>query len=184
MHTVIDQFRSEFESVIEFLKGDFAGLRTGRANAAMVEDLPVEAYGGTMAVKGVASVLVPDAKTIMIEPWDKALTKDIEKAIRQAPIGVNPVVDGTRVRITIPPLTEESRRELVKIVGKKAEEAHIALRGVRESAKDEIGRMEKEKEISEDERFRLQEALEGVVKLWNDRVRELSAEKEKEIMTI
>jgi ribosome recycling factor len=184
MHTVIDDFRPEFEHVLEFLKSDLSSLRTGRANAAMVEDLPVEAYGSMMTVKGVGSVLVPDAKTIMVEPWDKALTKEIEKAIRQAPIGVNPVVDGNRVRITIPPLTEEGRRELVKIVGKKAEEAHIALRGVREDAKAEIARMEKDKEISEDERFRLQEALEGVVKHWNDKVREMAAEKEQEIMTI
>lgn len=184
MHTVIDEFRPDFEHVIEFFKSDLSSLRTGRANAALVEDIPVEAYGSMMTVKGVGSIQVPDAKTIMIEPWDKALTKEIEKAIRQAPIGVNPVVDGQRVRITIPPLTEEGRRELTKIVGKKAEEAHIAMRGVRERAKDEIGRMEKEKEITEDERFRLQEALEGAVKLWNDKVREMAAEKEQEIMTI
>ncbi len=184
MHTVIDDFRSEFEQVIEFFRSELNGLRTGRANAAIVEDLPVEAYGGTLNVKGVGSILVPDAKTIMIEPWDKALTKEIEKAVRNASIGVNPVVDGTRIRITLPPLTEEGRKELVKIVGKKAEETHIGIRSVRERAKDELGRMEKEKEISEDERFRLQEALENAVKFWNDKVRELTAEKEKEIMTI
>lgn len=184
MHTVIDDARPEFEHVIEFFKAELGSLRTGRANAVLVEDIPVEAYGSTMTVKGVGSILVPDSKTIMVEPWDKALTKEIEKAIRNAPIGVNPVVDGTRVRITLPPLTEEGRRELVKIVGKKAEEAHIALRGVREQVKDEIGRMEKDKEISEDERFRLQEAMEGAVKFWNDKVREMAAEKEQEIMTI
>lgn len=184
MKTLIDEYRPEFEQVLGFLASDLSSLRTGRANAAVVEDLPVEAYGGTMAVKGVASVLVPDAKTIMIEPWDKALTKEIEKAIRQAPIGINPVVDGTRIRVTLPPLTEEGRRELVKIVGKKAEEAHIALRGVREKIKEELNQLEKDKQISEDERFRLQEALEAAVKLWNDKVREVSLEKEKEIMTI
>ncbi len=184
MKTLIDEYRPEFEHVLEFLKSDLSSLRTGRANAALVEDIPVEAYGSMMNVKGVASVLVPDAKTIMIEPWDKALTKEIEKAIRQAPIGVNPVVDGTRVRVTLPPLTEEGRRELTKIVGKKAEEAHIGLRAVREKIKDELTRLEKAKEISEDDRFRLQEALEAAVKLWNDRVRDMEAEKEQEIMTI
>ncbi|MFA5854033.1 MAG: ribosome recycling factor [Patescibacteria group bacterium] len=184
MKTLIDEYRPEFEHVLEFLRADLSSLRTGRAHAALVEDILVEAYGGTMNVKGVASVLVPDAKTIMIEPWDKALTKDIEKAIRQAPIGVNPVVDGTRVRVTLPPLTEESRRELTKIVGKKAEEAHIGLRAVRETIKDELNRLEKAKEISEDDRFRLQEALEAAVKLWNDKVRDMAAEKEEEIMTI
>lgn len=184
MKTLIDEYRPEFEHVLEFLKSDLSSLRTGRANAALVEDIPVEAYGSMMNVKGVASVLVPDAKTIMIEPWDKALTKEIEKAIRQAPIGVNPVVDGSRVRVTLPPLTEEGRRELTKIVGRKAEEAHIGLRGVREKIKDELTRLEKAKEISEDDRFRLQEALEAAVKLWNDKVRDMAAEKEQEIMTI
>ena len=184
MKTYIDEYRPEFESVLEFLKSDLSSLRTGRANAALVEDIPVEAYGSMMTIKGVASVLVPDAKTIMIEPWDKALTKEIEKAIRQAPIGVNPVVDGTRVRVTLPPLTEEGRRELAKIVSKKAEEAHIGMRGVREQIKEELNRLEKAKEISEDERFRLQETLETTIKLWNDKVRDMAAEKEQEIMTI
>ena len=184
MHTVIEDFRSEFEQVILFFKSELGSLRTGRANAAMVEDIPVEAYGSMMSVKGVGSILIPDAKTIIVEPWDKSLTKEIEKAIRQASIGVNPVVDGSRVRLTLAPLTEEGRKELVKIVNKKAEEAHIGIRGVREEAKTEIGRMEKEKEISEDERFRLQEALEATVKIWNDKVRQLSAEKEQEIMMI
>ena len=184
MHTVIDEFRSEFEQVIEFFKAELGSLRTGRANAALVEDIPVEAYGSIMNVKGVGSVLVPDSKTIMVEPWDKSLLKEIEKAIRQAPIGVNPVVDGSRVRVTLPALTEEGRRELAKIVSKKAEEAHIGIRGVREKAKDTLTRMENDKEISEDERFRLQEALEAAVKAWNDKVRELEAEKVQEIMTI
>lgn len=184
MKTILDEYRPAFEQVLDFLKSEMNGLRTGRANAAMVEDLPVEAYGGTMAVKGVGSVLVPDSKTIMIEPWDKTLTKNIEAAIRQAPIGVNPVVDGSRIRITLPPLTEEGRRELVKIVGKKAEEAHIGVRGAREQVKAEIGRMEEDKQISEDERFRLQEGLEAMVKVWNDKVREMAAEKEQEIMTM
>lgn len=184
MHTVIEDFRSEFEQVVEFFKSELGSLRTGRANAALVEDIPVEAYGSMMNMKGVGSILVPDAKTIIVEPWDKSLTKEIEKAIRNAPIGVNPVVDGARIRITLPPLTEEGRKEMVKIVNKKAEEAHIGIRGVREEAKDELNRMEKDKEITEDERFRLQEALEATVKIWNDKVRELAAEKEQEVMTI
>ena len=184
MHTVIEDFRIEFEQVIEFFRSELGSIRTGRANAALIEDLPVEAYGSTMNIKGVGSILIPDSKTIIVEPWDKSLTKEIEKAIRQAPIGVNPVVDGTRIRVTLPPLTEEGRKELVKIIGKKAEETHIGVRGVREKAKAELGRMEKEHEITEDERFRLQEALEASVKMWNDRIREMSAEKEQEIMTI
>lgn len=184
MHPVIDDHRADFEHVIEFLKSELNGLRTGRANAALVEDIAVEAYGGTMSVKGVASILVPDSKTIMVEPWDKSLLKAVEKGIRDASIGVNPVVDGSRIRLTLPPLTEDGRKELVKIVGRKAEEAHIGIRSVREKVKESISRLEKDKEISEDERFRLQEALETAVKAWNDKIRELAAEKEREIMTI
>ena len=184
MHSIIDDHRHEFEHVIEFFRSELSGLRTGRANAAMIEDLPVEAYGSAMTVKGVGSILVPDSKTIMVEPWDKSLLKEIEKAIRVAPIGVNPVVDGSRVRITLAPLSVEGRKELVKIIGKKAEETHVGVRGVREKVKDAIVRMEKEKEISEDERFRLQEALETVVKGWNEKIKQLAEEKEQEIMTI
>ncbi len=184
MHSIIDDHRSDFEHVIEFLKSELNGLRTGRANAALVEDITVEAYGSMMVMKGVGTVLVPDSKTIMIEPWDKSLLKEIEKAVRNAPIGVNPVVDGNRVRVTLPQLTEESRKELVKIAGKKAEEAHIGIRSVREELKETILKMEKDKAISEDDRFRLQEALETAVKGWNEKIKKLAEEKEKEIMTI
>ncbi len=184
MHTILDDQRPLFEEVLNFLRSELNGLRTGRANGAMIEDIPVEAYGSTMTVKGVASIQVPDSKTIMIEPWDKALLKEIETGIRQAPVGLNPVVDGSRVRITLAPLSEEGRKELVKIVGKKAEEAKIGIRGVREEIKEEIARMERDKEISEDERFRLQEALEGIVRGWNEKVANLAEEKEAEVMTI
>ena len=184
MHPIIEEHRSGFEQALEFLKSELNGLRTGRANSALVEDIPVEAYGSTMPVKGVGNVLVPDSKTIMIEPWDKTLLKEIEKAVRAAPIGVSPVVDGSRVRITLPPLTEEGRKELVKIVNRKSEEARIGVRNVREEVKEAIVKLEKDKEISEDERFRLQEALETQVKSWNEKIAKLAEEKEKEIMTI
>lgn len=184
MKSVIDENRSEFEMVLDFFKSELSGLRTGRANGAVLEDLPVEAYGSTMTIKGVGSILVPDAKTILVEPWDKTLLKEIEKAIRQAPIGLNPVVDGNRVRVSLPSLTEESRKDLVKIVGKKAEEARIGIRNTREAVKERITEMEKAKEITEDERFRLQETLETQVKSWNQKIADLAEEKEKEIMTI
>ena len=184
MKSVIDENRSEFEMALEFFKAELSGLRTGRANAAVLEDLPVEAYGSTMTVKGVGSILVPDAKTILVEPWDKSLLKEIEKAIRQAPIGLNPVVDGNRVRVTLPSLTEEGRKELVKIVGKKAEEARISIRNIREDVKEKIAAMEKANEVTEDERFRLQETLETQVKGWNEKIANLAEEKEQEIMTI
>lgn len=184
MITYIEDHRGEYDHVIEFFASDLGGLRTGRANGAMVEDIPVEAYGSMMTVKGVGSVQVPDSKTILIEPWDKSLIKEIEKAIRNAPIGVNPVVDGSRVRVTLPSLTEEGRKELVKIVGKKAEEARIGVRNVREQVKDLIVKAEKAKELTEDERFRMQEQLEVTTRGYNDKIVKMAEEKEKEIMTI
>jgi len=184
MLSYIEEHRGAFDDVIEFFASELNGLRTGRANGAIVEDIPVEAYGSVMTIKGVASIQVPDSKTIMIEPWDKTLLQDIEKAIRNAPIGMSPVVDGSRVRITIPSLTEDGRKELVKIVGKKAEEARIGIRNVREEVKDLILKAEKEKEITEDERFRLQEQLEVTTRGYNEKVVVMAEEKEKEIMTI
>jgi len=184
MQNIIDEHRGDFQHVIDFLRSEMNGLRTGRANAAMVEDIPIEAYDSKMDMKGVATITVPDAKTILIDPWDKGLLKDVEKAITASPLGVNPTVDGGGVRISLPPLTEEGRKELAKIVKKKVEDAHVGIRSVREKIRDQIGKMEKDKEISEDELFRLREALENAVKSWNEKIRSLGEEKEKEIMTI
>lgn len=184
MSNVIEAHSTEFEHVIDFFTSELNGLRTGRANAAMVEDIPVEAYGSKMEIKGLATITVPDAKTIMIDPWDKGLVKDVEKAIQVSPLGVTPAVDGNGIRISLPPMTEEGRKELVKVVKKKAEDAHVSIRNIREKIRDQIQKMEKDKEIAEDERFRLQDALEAAVKSWNEKIRELAEEKEKEVMTI
>lgn len=184
MNNIIDEHKEEFQQAVDFLKSELNGLRTGRANAAMVEDIPVEAYDSKMDLKGVATITIPDSKTIMIDPWDKALLKDIEKAIATSSLGVNPTIDGNSVRISLPPMTEDGRKELVKVVKKKVEDAHVSIRSVREKVRDELAKMEKEKEISEDELFRLREGLENTVKSWNEKVKTLGEEKEQEVMTI
>lgn len=184
MPTIIDQHASAFEHVFTHFENELLGLRTGRAHSGLVEDVKVEAYGSVMDMKGVASISVPDAKTIQIEPWDKALVSVIEKALIIANIGIQPVTSGTIIRLILPPMTEENRKNIVKQVHEKAEETRIAIRNVREEIREQIQKGEKEKTINEDEKFRLQEQLDKVTKEWNEKVEQLASKKETEIMTI
>jgi len=177
-------YKENFEKAIDFLKNDITGLRTGRASVAMVEDIIVEAYGAKQALKATASIILADSKTINIEPWDKALLADIEKAIRNSTLSVNPVNDGKLIRVILPDLTSERRVELSKILHQKVENARISIRKIREEVKDQIITSEKNKEIGEDERFKLQEGLEEVVKEYNVKIKEIGEKKETEINTI
>jgi len=180
----LSMYREDFNKVLEFLKGELAGLRTGRASAATVEGILVDAYGSKMPIKGLASINISDARTIVVDPWDKSLVKEVEKAIRDSGKGLNPVNEGNFLRISIPALTEESRKALTKVVGEKAEEAKIRVRHLREQIKDDIMTAEEIKEIAEDERFKLQEDLDKKVGDINATIKEIAAEKEKEIMTV
>ena len=174
----------EFEAAIEHFTQELKGLRSGRASAAMVENIPVEAYGSTMELKGVASISVPDAKTIQIEAWDKGVLKDIEKALIAADLGMQPNVTGSLIRMSMPAMTEESRKRLVKQAHEIAEQTRITVRSIREKARDTIAQQEKDKTIGEDERFRLQEELDKNVKEWNAKIEEIVKQKEEEVMTI
>jgi ribosome recycling factor len=180
----VDDAKPQFAQVIEHLEKELHNLRSGRANSSMVEDLPVEVYGSMMELKGVASISVPDAKTIQIEPWDKNNLKDIEKAIQASSLGLNPNVSGTTIRLIMPPMTEENRKALVKVLGQKAEQARISLRNVREDVREKVSSDEKEKMIGEDEKFRMFEQLDKVVADYNAQIEKISNEKEEEIMTI
>jgi ribosome recycling factor len=180
----ISDQKEDFENVLEHLRGELTSLRTGRANPALVDNVMVEAYDAMMNLKGVASISVPDSRTIQIDPWDKSLLKAIEKGIIVANIGLHPVIDGVSVRLNMPQLTEENRKELVKIMQKRLEEAKVAVRSVREKMRNGILEQEKEKTISEDERFRLQEELEKVTASYVEKIKEIGEEKEKEIMTV
>ena len=180
----ITMYKENFEKAIDFLKTDIMGLRTGRASVAMVEDITVEAYGAKQALKATATITLADSKTINIEPWDKALLADIEKGIRNSTLSVNPVNDGKLIRVILPDLTSERRVELSKILHQKVENTRISIRKIREEVKDQIIESEKNKEIGEDERFKLQEGLEEVVKEYNAKIKEIGEKKEKEINTI
>lgn len=180
----INDFKDEFDKVIEFLKKDIVGLRTGRANVAMVEDISIEAYGTYQALKALASISVADAKTLNIEPWDKTVLGHIEKGIRDSGIGVSPVNDGRLIRVILPDLTTDRRRELTKVLHEKLENARVSLRKVRQEVREMVEMEEDNKSISEDEKFKLFEDLEKTVKDFNDQIKEVGEKKEAEINTI
>lgn len=180
----INDFKSDFNKAIEFFKNDIAGLRTGRASTAIVEDIIVEAYGARQTLKSVASITVPDPKTVNIDPWDKSLLAAVEKAIRDSTLGINPVNTGSQVRLFLPELTTERRQELIKVLHQKSENARIAVRKLREDIKEMITEAEDNKEIGEDEKYRLQEDLEKMTHEYNEKIKEMGEKKEREIMSV
>ncbi len=179
-----NEAQQSFEQALEHFAKELKNLRTNRATAELVEDIRVEAYGQNMDLKGVASITIPDAKTIQIEPWDKNLVKDIEKALTGSGLGITPKVAGTVIHLNLPPMTEENRKELVKIIGQKAEQARITIRNIREEVRDQILKDEKAKTITEDEKYSAQEKLDEMVSKFNKKIEDIADEKEKDVMTI
>lgn len=180
----IEEHKNEFENAIDHFQRELQGMRTGRANAALVEDVKVEAYGQQMPLKANASITIPDAKTIQIEPWDKAIVKDVEKALIDANLGMMPNVQGTLIRLALPPMTEENRKQMVKVLHQKEEQSRIQMRTIRDKVKAAVLKDEKEKIISEDEKHRLLEQLDKEVAAWNAKLDEMTKAKEEEIMTV
>ena len=180
----ISDFKGDFDKAIEFFKDDISGLRTGRASSAIVEDIMVEAYGTHQTLKSLASINIPDAKTVNIDPWDKSVLSAVEKAIRDSGLGLNPVNTGSQIRLAMPELTSERRQELIKILHQKEEGARIAIRKIREDVKEMVKSAEGDGEVTEDEKYRLEEDLDRVVKEYNDKVKEIVVKKEAEINTI
>jgi ribosome recycling factor len=180
----INDFKPDFEKILEFLKKDITGLRTGRASTAMVEDISIEAYGTRQPLKSVASIAVADAKTLNIEPWDKSVLGSVEKGIRDSGLGINPVNDGRLIRLILPDLTADRRKELTKVLNEKLENSRVSLRKVRQEAKEMIEAEEESKSISEDQKFKLLEDLEKMVKDYNDKIKEIGDKKETEINTV
>jgi ribosome recycling factor len=167
---------------LENLKHDLAGLRTGRASTALLDPIQVEVYGANMPINQVATVSVPEPRLISVQVWDKSNITPVEKAIRNAGLGINPIVDGTTIRLPIPDLTEERRKELAKLAGQYAEKARIAVRNVRRDGMDALKTDEKKKDISEDEHKRLDVEVQ---KLTDDTIKDIDAAahaKEQEIL--
>ena len=148
---MLDELEAKLVKTIESLQTELNGIRAGRASASLVENLLVESYGSKMPLKQVASITVSDAKSLAIQPWDRGNLAPIERAIAQSDLGLNPINDGTMIRLNIPPLSSERRDELVKLVGQRAEAAKVSIRNLRHEAMDQIGRQVKDKVISEDD---------------------------------
>ncbi|HYC79721.1 MAG TPA: ribosome recycling factor [Candidatus Binatia bacterium] len=181
---IINKKESEFASVVDHLKSELSTLRTGRASASLVEHLEIEYYGAQTPLLSIAQIAVPEPRQITIQPYDKNALKDIEKAIQQSNIGINPVNDGNVIRLNIPAMTEERRKELVKVVAQMTEKTRVAIRNVREEIWKEIQRLEKDGEISEDDKIAGKDELQKVVDKWNAEVKKLSEAKEQEVLTI
>lgn len=180
----LESSKPEFEKVVAHLKSELGALRGTRATPALLEHVMVEAYGATQPLKSLAAISVADPKTLAVEPWDKSVIKDLEKAILGAQLGVNPVNEGQRLRIVLPPLTEESRKELLKLVHDRLETARQSVRTVRERLRQQVIEAEKKKEVGEDEKFRQLEKLDKMVGDYNEQIKKIGESKEKEIMTV
>lgn len=172
------------DNAMKFLHEEYGKLQTGRANAALVEGVEVEVFGSSMPLKGLASISIPESNQIAIQPWNRDHLPNIEKAITLANLGLNPSNDGQVIRLIIPPLTEERRRDLVKLVHKYAEDARVSIRNARHEAMKKLETMEKEKEISEDELKGKEKSLQNEVDAYNAKVEEAAKNKEKDIMTV
>jgi len=179
-----DDTLERMEKTLESLRGDFGGLRAGRAHASLLDGILVEAYGNMSPINQLGTVSVPDARTLSVSIWDKGLVKNVEKALRESDLGLNPMNDGQVIRIPIPPLSEERRKELVKIAGKYAEQAKVAVRNIRRDAMDEVKKMKKDSLISEDE----EKKYNNDIQKWTDdtvkKIDEQYAAKEKDILQV
>ncbi|OGJ56655.1 ribosome recycling factor [Candidatus Peribacteria bacterium RIFCSPHIGHO2_02_FULL_52_16] len=175
----VAQFRASAESVLHYLLNEYAKLQTGRANAALIENVDVEAYGQRQPLKSLAGISVTDARSIAVQPWDRSVLANVEKALQAANVGANPVNDGVLIRLNFQPMTEERRVQLSKVVHQLAEEARISIRKNRQEAHDAI-----KPEKDEDVRETLLEQLQKDVDEFNAKIAETAKKKEQEIMTI
>ena len=184
MHIKLSAVEPKLTKVIEYLKAELAGIRSGRATPALVEHVKVEAYGTLTPLIELASITAPEPRLLVVSPWDKSIIKEIEKAMQVANLGVQPVVDGTIIRLNFPALTEERRRELMKLANSKLEEAKVAIRNVREEIIKDFKIQKTDGAISEDEFFIIQKELQKAIDEKNENIKQIGTDKEKEIMTI
>lgn len=181
---VLAETNNKMQKAVDALTRDLAAIRTGRASPALVEHIKVNYHGVLTPLNQIASITVPEAKMILIQPWDRNSIRAIEKAILTSDLSLNPTSDGTFIRITIPPLTEERRKELIKVVHKRLEEARIELRNFRRDGIEKLRQAEKNKEISQDQYTRAAEQLQKLLDNFIYRVNGIGQEKEKEIMEV
>jgi ribosome recycling factor len=179
----IDLFKKDIEKCIDHLREDLSQIRTGRANPELVEDVPVDAYGASTPIKNVSTISVIDAKTINIQPWDKSIVDNLARGLEDANLGFSILAEGDRVLVKLPDLTEERRKEYVKIMKERIEDGRIAVRQVRQKYMKEIDEAQKEG-FSEDQADRLRDEIERIVKETNDKIEEIRKDKEIALTTI
>jgi ribosome recycling factor len=180
----LKDMKVRMDNTINNLDNDLKGLRTGRATANLLDPVHVESYGSRVPLSQVATVSVADARTISVQVWDKGMLKTVEKAIVEASLGVTPIADGNSIRIPIPPLTEERRKELVKIGGKYGENAKISIRNIRRDAMDDLKKLEKDSKISKDEHHSCSDDVQKVTDDYSGKIDSKVKQKEQEIMTL
>jgi len=181
---VVKDLETRMQQAVDALTREFATVRTSRANASLLDSVRVEAYGNLVPVNQVASVSVPDPRTIVIQPWDGSQLKEIEKSIAKSDLGLTPSNDGKVIRLTMPTLTEERRKQLAKSVGKFAEDARVSIRNVRREANDKLKALARDKKVSEDEERRGHEQIQKVTDRFTTKVEELAKKKEHEVLTV
>ncbi len=181
---ILKKQEERMQKSLDSLKKEFASLRAGRATPALLDKVMVDYYGTPTPVNQVAKVTIPEPRMIVIQPWEKTVLHDIEKAIMKSDLGLNPNSDGTAIRLAIPQLTQERRQEIVKTVNKKAEEAKVALRNIRRDGNDAVKKLEKSKEVPEDDAKKGQESMQKLVDKYIKLVDAARAAKEKEVMEV
>jgi ribosome recycling factor len=184
INEVLDEIRERMRKSVEALQDDLLSIRTGRASPALVEKLPVEYYGTATPLNQMASIAAPEPRLLVIRPWDPSALADIERAILKSDLGLTPMNDGMLIRLSIPRLTEERRRELVKVVSRRVEEARIAVRNLRRDALQDLKEFEKEKMISEDEFFRGKDKVQELTDEFVEKIDGIGKRKEEEVMEI
>jgi len=181
---VIDKIKPQLEKTIDYLKNELAGLQAGRATPSLLENLEVDAYGQKMTLKDLAALQTPEPRVIIIRPWDREIITNITAAIRSSNLGLSPIPEEDFVRLTIPPLSEERRKEITRILQEKVEECKVSIRRQREEVWKEIQNLEKAKEITEDDKFKAKDELQKMVDKYNEKIESMKKKKESEIMTV
>lgn len=184
LNDIFDDSKDRMKKGLEALEREYKRLRTGRASSSLLDGVRVNYYGTPTPVAQLATVTTPDSRTIMIQPWDQTVLGEVEKSILKSELGLTPNNDGKVIRISIPPLTEERRKELVKMINKKAEEYKVIMRNIRRDSNELIKDLKKDKEISEDEQFKAQDEVQKITDDFIKKVDEIYSAKEKEILEV
>jgi ribosome recycling factor len=181
---LLTELRRRMTGAIDVLRKEFGGLRTGRASTGLLEPITVPAYGGNMALAQLANVSVPEPRMITVQVWDRSLVKAVDRAIRESGLGLNPQTEGQVIRVPIPDLNEERRRELTRVAARYAEQARVSVRNVRRDGIDALKRLEKDSEISQDEQRKLQQDIQHLTDETIKRIDETLAQKDREILQV